>query len=264
MGRILVYRWEALNLISRHRKSWEGAQHRQIHRCQRIIKIWSWAPDGARHQDGRTDWLTDRPTDRPSVVTWHWFWLRLMYHVPSCPYIVQFVWKWCSQNTWYLSSPLCPRHLSVCNRSQGGFVLRKLQRCLSSVETWCERWNIKINIEKSQAIYFSRRFKPTESHLTLNGRNIPFANGVKYLCVISYRKITWRFHIEVIEAKAFRTFIRIYSLLKTERLSASIIWILHKALIKSIMTYVCPAWICDRYSSLEIAVAENQGSPNHW
>jgi hypothetical protein len=26
-----------------------------------------------------------------------------------------------------------------------GFVIRKLQRGLSSMETWCERWNIKIN-----------------------------------------------------------------------------------------------------------------------
>jgi hypothetical protein len=26
-----------------------------------------------------------------------------------------------------------------------GFVVRKLQRGLSSMETWCEHWNIKIN-----------------------------------------------------------------------------------------------------------------------
>jgi hypothetical protein len=54
-------------------------------------------------------------------------------------------------------------------------------------------------------------------------------------------------HIEMIEAKAFRTFIRIYSLLKSERLSANIKLSLHKALIKldeirSVMTYACPAW----------------------
>jgi hypothetical protein len=26
-----------------------------------------------------------------------------------------------------------------------GFIVRKLQHSLSSTETWCERWNIKIN-----------------------------------------------------------------------------------------------------------------------
>jgi hypothetical protein len=54
--------------------------------------------------------------------------------------------------------------------------------------------------------------------------------------------MTWRLHIEMIKAKAFRTFIRIYSLFKSERLSANIKLTLHKALIRSVMTYACPAW----------------------
>jgi hypothetical protein len=67
--------------------------------------------------------------------------------------------------------------------------------------------------------------------LTLNGGNIPFVNSVKYLGVIFDNKITWRLHIEMIEAKAFRIFIRIYSLFKRERLSANIKLTLHKSLI---------------------------------
>jgi hypothetical protein len=39
---------------------------------------------------------------------------------------------------------------------------------------------------------------------------------------------------------AFRTFITIYSLSKSERLSANIKLTLHKALIRSVMTYACP------------------------
>jgi hypothetical protein len=54
--------------------------------------------------------------------------------------------------------------------------------------------------------------------------------------------MAWRLHIEKIEAKAFRTFITLYSLFKIERLSANIKLTLHKALIRSVMTYACPAW----------------------
>jgi hypothetical protein len=36
-----------------------------------------------------------------------------------------------------------------------GFIVRKLQRGLTSMETWCERWNIKINEDKIQGVYFS-------------------------------------------------------------------------------------------------------------
>jgi hypothetical protein len=56
------------------------------------------------------------------------------------------------------------------------------------------------------------------------------------------KKVTWRLHIEMIEAKGFRTFIRIYSLFKSERLSTNFKLTLHKALMRSKMTYTCPAW----------------------
>jgi hypothetical protein len=46
----------------------------------------------------------------------------------------------------------------------------------------------------------------------------------------------------MIEAKAFRTFIRAYSLFKTERFSANIKLTLHNAINSSIMTYTCTAW----------------------
>jgi hypothetical protein len=77
---------------------------------------------------------------------------------------------------------------------------------------------------------------------TLNGRNIPFVNSAKYLGVLFDMIMTWRLHIQTIEAKAFRTFIRIYSLFKSERLSADFKLTLHKTLIRSVMTYACPAW----------------------
>jgi hypothetical protein len=46
----------------------------------------------------------------------------------------------------------------------------------------------------------------------------------------------------MIEAKSFGAFIRVYSLFKIEQLSANIKLTLHKALIRSVMTYACPAW----------------------
>jgi hypothetical protein len=103
-------------------------------------------------------------------------------------------------------------------------------------------WNIKINEDNTQAIHFSHQLRRPEAHLTLNGRNIPFLNHVKYLGVIFDKRITWRLHLEIIEAKGFRTFIRIYSLLKSDRLSATIKLTLHKALIRTVITYACPAW----------------------
>jgi hypothetical protein len=77
---------------------------------------------------------------------------------------------------------------------------------------------------------------PPESLLTLNGQNVPFVNSVKYISVIFNNKITWRLHIETVATKPYRTFIRLYSLFKSDRLSTNSKLTLHKALIRSIMT----------------------------
>jgi hypothetical protein len=45
----------------------EGAPPKKDRNCQTVINIWSWAPDGARHQDLLIDW--------PSVAMWLWLWL---------------------------------------------------------------------------------------------------------------------------------------------------------------------------------------------
>jgi hypothetical protein len=78
--------------------------------------------------------------------------------------------------------------------------------------------------------------------LLLNELNIQFVNHIKYLPVIFDKRFTGRLHVEVIKANSFRTFIRIHSLFKSERLSAIIKFILHKAHVRSVMTYAWPAW----------------------
>jgi hypothetical protein len=76
-------------------------------------------------------------------------------------------------------------------------------------------------------------FLAPQSHLALNGRNVKFVNSVKHLGVIFEKKFTWRLHIEMIEAKAFRIFARIRRMfpVQNDRLS-----------VRNIMPYVCPAW----------------------
>jgi hypothetical protein len=107
------------------------------------------------------------------------------------------------------------------------------------METRCESWNIKINGDQAQGIYFSRcrtAWVPTYIEWTKYGI------CVKYLGVIFDKKVTWRLHIEMIETKVFKIFIRIYFLFKSERLSTNIKLTLQKALIRGVVTFACPAW----------------------
>jgi hypothetical protein len=53
----------------------EGAPQKQDRNGQTILNFWSWAPDGARHQDLLTDW--------PSVVMWLWLWCQVSWTLTS-------------------------------------------------------------------------------------------------------------------------------------------------------------------------------------
>jgi hypothetical protein len=70
-------------------------------------------------------------------------------------------------------------------------VLCRLQHGFTAMKSWCEQWNIKINKEKTQVIYFSRRLRVPEDMLQLNGRDIPFVNNLTYLGVTFSRMMTW-------------------------------------------------------------------------
>jgi hypothetical protein len=70
-----------------------------------------------------------------------------------------------------------------------GNVLRNVQRGLTSMESWCESSNMKIDEDKIQAIYFSHRRIPVEAHFTLKGGNIAFSNNLKYLDVFFIEKL---------------------------------------------------------------------------
>jgi hypothetical protein len=82
------------------------------------------------------------------------------------------------------------------------------------------------------AVCFFHRLSPHEVHLTLNAWKISFVNYVKYPGVVFDKRNSWRFHIEIIEAKAFRTFIRVSFLVKSEQLNDNIKVARYKTLIR--------------------------------
>jgi hypothetical protein len=125
--------------------------------------------------------------------------------------------------------------------SKEKYVLRKLQSSLTSIESWCERWNIKISVDKTQAI--AQMCIGRDSSYTEGNEHV-FVKEVQYFGVFFYIRVTWRKHIDSIVTKALRTYIRMYSLLKIDRLSAKSILTLYKASMRSKMTYVCPVWEC--------------------
>jgi hypothetical protein len=137
---------------------------------------------------------------------------RPVPHIARVECVCVCLYKWYAPNTWCLSRSLCWWHVYICDRPQKSYVLRKPQRGLSAIETWCEHWN---SVRSSTVLIDSGPLRLI-LHWTDGISPSPIMQN------IFDKRITWRLRTEMTEVKAFRTFIRTYSLFKSERLSANI------------------------------------------
>jgi len=68
------------------------------------------------------------------------------------PYPVQFIYKWYHLTPGYHLALFADDMCKCAIDSKENYVLEKLQRGLTAMDSWFERWNININENKTQAI----------------------------------------------------------------------------------------------------------------
>lgn len=85
--------------------------------------------------------------------------------------------------------------------------IKKLQEMLVLVEEYCNKWEIKINVQKTQFIQFGNfPNKEITSHLKLSGQKVEKVNKLKYLGVWLDSKLTADYQIEEKKLSATRAF----------------------------------------------------------
>jgi hypothetical protein len=117
-------------------------------------------------------------------------------------------------------------------------VVSKVQHVHTAVKSCCDHRNIKINERKTQMIYLYRRFRVLQDELLLNWQNIPCVNNVKYFGAIFDSRMT------------LEMYIRTYSLLKSDHLSAYIKHIPIRVVIRSNDLCLSHMGVCGRCSHL--------------
>lgn len=123
---------------------------------------------------------------------------------------------------------------------------RQVQRNLTLLEDWLEKWRIKININKCQAILFSKKtknFRILPPPLQLHGQPIEWKEEVKYLGITLDKKLLFKRHIDTIKGKAYGKLKRLYPVLNPKsKLQYKTALTLYKTLLRPIITYACPVW----------------------
>lgn len=127
-----------------------------------------------------------------------------------------------------------------------------IQSQLNLTEKWLNKWNIKINTEKSTHVTFTLRRGECPSP-TLNGCVIPSADSVKYLGLTLDKKLNWKKHITSKRQQLNVKTKRMYWLLGSKsKLSLNNKLILYKTILKPIWTYGIQLWGTASNSNIEI------------
>lgn len=145
----------------------------------------------------------------------------------------------------------------------GQNIVTELQCALDYLVDYFKKWKIKINEEKTQAVFFSRKrkscFYPTDQ-LKINQTSVQWSDNIKYLGVYMDRKLIFDLHIKKQIEKFTIAKNMLYPLIKRgSPLSRENKIILAKVVFQSIILYACPVWgVCAMSHIKKLQICQNK------
>ncbi len=139
-----------------------------------------------------------------------------------------------------------------------------LDQHLLQIQEWLKLWRVKVNVGKSAAVLFIRKWRFTQPRpLALCGDEIiKWAKSVKYLGVTLDSPLTFKLHIENVQRKARQTKGRLRSLFhKQSKLSTANCLTLYQAIIRPQMDYACPSWAIAADTHLKKTASSSKRMP---
>lgn len=129
---------------------------------------------------------------------------------------------------------------------RGRVAQKRVQTALNTLQRYSKKWRTRMNAEKFEAIFFTRRRKaeyfPRE-HLTASEIDIPWSSSLKYLGVHFQKNATFKIHFENSLSKIEKTTKILYPLIgRKSKLNLNSKLLLFKTVFRPILSYAAPVW----------------------
>ena len=128
-------------------------------------------------------------------------------------------------------------------------ITSRLQKSLDIFNSYLKNWKITPNASKTQLIIFPHKpraefLKPKSNHIVkMNGVNLTWEDQVKYLGLIFDKNLTFKGHIEGIQAKCNKYIKCLYPLInRNSRLCLKNKLLIYKQIFRPAMLYAVPIW----------------------
>lgn len=121
-----------------------------------------------------------------------------------------------------------------------------LNASLVQYSNYCKKWKIKVNENKTEAVFFTRFRSPRKlpnRNLNFNGVDIPWKDEAKYLGLILDKKLTFQKHTQYILEKCEKLVRILYPFInRRSKLNTRNKILLYKTVFRSTLTYASIVW----------------------
>lgn len=121
-----------------------------------------------------------------------------------------------------------------------------LQRSVDTLNTWFNKWCIKINSNKCETKIFTLRRPLDPPNIIVNNIPIPWNpkdSAVKYLGIYLDRKLTWSYHINKKLTEAYSRLAMLYPIInRKSSLKMECGTLIYTSIIRPIFTYGSSVW----------------------
>jgi hypothetical protein len=122
-------------------------------------------------------------------------------------------------------------------------IARRLSQASSVLQRYFNRWKLRVNIHKTEAILFTHRWPATPIHLRFQHARIPWKSQIRFFALLLDHKFLFMKHLTIVTDKATGSMVKLFPLLTHDStLPAHNKLTLYKMSIRSVMTYAAPVW----------------------
>ena len=130
-------------------------------------------------------------------------------------------------------------------------ILRRLTHAMVLLYRYFTKWKLRVNINKTEAILFTKRRPSSPPPLQFQHTVIPWSPHIRNLGLELDSKLLFTKHLNSVTHKATGVLLKLFPLLaRDSTLSSHNKFTLYKLLIRPVLTYAAPVWSNYRHLQL--------------
>ncbi len=129
----------------------------------------------------------------------------------------------------------------------------KLQTSINTVSNWMKKWRIKLKETKSVHVNFTNKTNFNRIPITINTKQVAYANTAKYLGMTLDAKLRWKEHVKKKKEELNMKYRKMYWLIgRHSELSIHNKLLLYRQILKPVWTYGVQLWGCTKKTNVKM------------